>query len=505
MKRIRSKIIIILLAMVIIPVIPTSILVYNLVNRSYQMGVNSQVQQALKEGVSFSKEIYKNVRKQLSQDLSDLSRSNVHSLEKIILGRESLFKLGFDSSFWDIYSISFVDKEGHIFWEKSFQPEYKKALDKRILHQFSTPAQNGLVVSDRENNHFTAVQKVMIDGQVSGFLVMEAGLQKAYIDQSDHLLQVHQIFQTLDVSRSALLRSFLYTFIAITLVLLSVVVLFGMWISSRITAPISLLVKGTGEIGKGNLDYHLPPLKRNDELGRLVEHFNQMAQQLKINQERVIYLEKMTAWQQMARKIAHEVKNPLTPIQLTVQQLVDKYGGESDDYGQLLKECAGIINEEIGSLRQLVTEFSEFGKLPELKLETNDLNKLIREISSLYSDRLDLKLDKDVPQFSFDSDRIRRVILNLIENSIQADPRNQQIQVQTVIANKKVILIIQDKGKGIPKEELEKIFEPYFSTKSGGTGLGLAISRLIIEEHHGKISVDSKIGEGTIFTVHFPL
>ena len=349
-----------------------------------------------------------------------------------------------------------------------------------------------------------ALQRVTASNSPPGFLVLRARLNDVYLAQSDHLLQVHQIFQTLHVARSSLLKSFLYTFIAIALVLLSVVVIFGMWISARITSPISLLVKGTAEVGKGNFDYQLPQLKRRDEIGKLIEHFNQMARQLKINQERMIYLEKMAAWQQMARKIAHEIKNPLTPIQLTIQQLLDKYPDKQDDYGQLLSECAGIINEEIGSLRNLVTEFSEFGKLPELKMEVGNLNELIREIGPLYGDRLKLNLASDLPDFTFDRDRIRRVLINLIENAIQADPQDHPVQVSTSLSGNRLTLIVEDQGAGISPTELGRIFEPYFSTKSGGTGLGLAITRLIVEEHNGKISVNSTPGEGTQFMIEFP-
>ncbi len=504
MIRIRHKIILILLMAVLLPLIPISFLVYNLVNQSYQIGVNPQVQQALEQGVNFSKSIYTMVRKELSTALEEFSQNEIVNIDPEKLNSEVFYRLGVDSSYWTLISISFVRSDGKPGWEKSFQGVTVGKIDPRILRQFRAD-QNSLIVSDRENNEFMALQRVKASKSAEGFLVLRARLNDSYLSQSDHLLQVHQIFQSLHVARSSLLKSFLYTFIAIALVLLSIVVIFGMWISAKITSPISRLVKGTAEVGKGNFDYQLPQLKRRDEIGKLIEHFNQMARQLKINQERMIYLEKMAAWQQMARKIAHEIKNPLTPIQLTIQQLVDKYPDKQNDYGQLLSECATIINEEIGSLRNLVTEFSEFGKLPELKLETGNLNHLIQEISPLYGDRLQLDLAADLPDFTFDWDRIRRVLINLIENAIQADQKDHPVQVRTSLLGNKITLMIEDKGAGIPPAELGKIFEPYFSTKSGGTGLGLAITRLIVEEHNGRISVDSIVGEGTRFRIEFPI
>jgi signal transduction histidine kinase len=137
-------------------------------------------------------------------------------------------------------------------------------------------------------------------------------------------------------------------------------------------------------------------------------------------------------------------------------------------------------------------------------MEVGNLNELIREIGPLYGDRLKLNLASDLPDFTFDRDRIRRVLINLIENAIQADPHDQPVQVSTSLSGNRIILIVEDKGTGIPLEQLGRIFEPYFSTKSGGTGLGLAITRLIVEEHNGKISVNSIVGEGTQFRIEFP-
>jgi nitrogen fixation/metabolism regulation signal transduction histidine kinase len=504
MIRIRHKIILILLLAVLLPLVPISILVYNLVNQSYQIGVNPQVQQALEQGVNFSKNIYTMVRKELSTVLMEFSQENMVTLNPEKLNADRFYQLGVDSSYWTLLSISFVHLDGKPVWKKSFQGMTMEEIDLRILKQFR-PEQISMIVSDREDNEFIALQRVTGPTSPKGYLILRARMNDTYLAQSDHLLQVHQIFQSLHVTRSSLLKSFLYTFIAIALVLLSIVVIFGMWISGKIISPISQLVKGTAEVGKGNFDYQLPQLRRRDEFGKLIEYFNQMTQQLKINQERMIYLEKMAAWQQMARKIAHEIKNPLTPIQLTIQQLVDKYSGSDKNYQELLEECAQIITEEIGSLRQLVTEFSEFGRLPELQLQTGNFNEILKEVSTLYSQRVQLKLDDNLPPSDFDYDRIRRVFINLIENAIQADPAEKPVIIESGLKSDYIVLSVTDMGEGISPENLNRIFEPYFSTKKTGTGLGLAISRLIVEEHGGRISVRSSPGEGTKFSLKFPL
>jgi len=505
MKKIRSKIILILILIVLLPLIPISLLVYNLVNQSYHIGVNPQVGLAIEDGLDFSKKLYDRSRWELSQALERLAQeiALTHTAdfsEDLLL----LVDLPIDSSFWKIHSLMQLDDLGNQIWMMHFDTTRKFTFDKRILSQFQFPNQKNLVVSDRNNNMFTAVHMLKREQNLLGYLVLYASMQSEVLLGAERILNIHQIYQALDFEKVSLMRSFLYVFIAIAGIFLSLAIIFGVWVSSRITAPITMLVNGTTEIGRGNLDYRLPSLDRNDELGQLLDQFNLMAEKLKENQERLIYLQKMAAWQLMARKMAHEIKNPLTPIQLTLQQLVDEYNGSDQNYQKLLDECSHIINEEIGSLRQLVIEFSEFGRLPEFKPQIGDLNHLIEEIGALYGNRLELKLDERLVQFLFDRDRIRRVIINLVENAIQADTTGQKITISNEILNDNIILIIKDRGLGIPPAKIDKIFEPYFSTRMGGSGLGLAITRMIIEEHEGSISVESQYCEGTKFIIKLP-
>lgn len=502
MKRIRTKIVVIILAAVLLPIIPLSVLVFNLVNQSYHVGVNPQVAQALESGLAFSKSIYDFQRNQLVEALERLDKMN---LDQSRLTGISAKTLGLDSVFWNATALSYLDKDGTAIWQKLFNDVSVNDFDNRFLKQFQSPAQRSLIVSDRKKNQFTAILKRFQNGNIKGYWVLQAGFQENFLKRADHALDVLQMYQTLDLTHHELPRNFLYAFVALGLIILSLAVILGIWISARITSPITLLVKGTAEIGRGNLDYQIPSAARNDEIGLLIEAFNQMARQLKENQERMIYLEKMSAWKQMARKLAHEIKNPLSPIQLTLQQMVDKYEVNNVEYQKLLNECYGIINEEIGSLRKLVQEFSEFGRMPELDLQMADLNELIREISPMYSGQLQLDLDGALPQFLFDEDRIRRVLINLIQNAIQADPKGHPVKVNTEYLENKIRISVSDQGSGIPEDNLSKIFEPHFSSKKEGMGLGLAITRLIIEEHGGTIQVHSRVNEGSQFVIELPI
>ncbi len=231
-----------------------------------------------------------------------------------------------------------------------------------------------------------------------------------------------------------------------------------------------------------------------------------MAGELKDFQEKTIYLEKMAAWQEIARRLAHEIKNPLTPIQLTIQEMVDQYDGSDNDYQQLLQECHTIINEEIENLRRLVREFSDFGRMPELKLTKGNLPPVIEDVRKLYPHReIALNIENDLPPLKFDEDRIRRVLINLIENGIQADPTGQPILISARKSGDFVEITVQDSGGGISSDLQQKIFQPYMTTKKQGVGLGLAITRKIVEEHDGTIRVSSEPGKGSVFTVRLPV
>jgi nitrogen fixation/metabolism regulation signal transduction histidine kinase len=504
MKKIRSKITLIFFIIVFLPLIPISVLVYNLINQSYRMGVNPQIQQALEDGLTSSKELYDWQRNQLSKNLDQY----VDMLEK----RSGRIKYTFsdyidisDTSYWIYRAMVRVDQNGNELERFDLETSKHFLVDIGMLNELKLSGKDRMIVSNRRENLYTVLRKFSMGKADNHYFILQASIKQEILDRADNLLAIHQIYQTLDLSRNALMKSYLYTFIVIVLILVLLAIGAGIMISSRITSRISQIVAATAELGSGNLEYRLPSTTRKDELSRLMSQFNMMAEQLKENQDRLIYLEKMATWQLMARKIAHEIKNPLTPIQLTIQQLVDKYNNSGDDYDKLLHECADIIHEEISSLRHLVSEFSEFGRLPELVLREGDMNELIQEVAALYGDRVRLKLTQEDNEIRFDTDRIRRVLINLLENAVQSDPGNHPIVISTLKEDSSFCLMISDQGEGISQENLAKIFEPYFSEKKDGTGLGLTITRLIVEEHGGSIQVESSPGKGSTFFLYFPL
>jgi len=224
--------------------------------------------------------------------------------------------------------------------------------------------------------------------------------------------------------------------------------------------------------------------------------------------------QKMAAWREVARRIAHEIRNPLTPIQLSAQRLRKK-ASTSDDAAMLqnlIRECSDSILDEVFTLKRLVDEFSLFARMPEVKLVKVELNQIIDSAISPYRDpanglKIDLDLNK-LPQIHLDPDQMKRALRNLIDNSIEAmhPVENKTLRIKSSVNSRNNIeIILSDTGPGINKNELDKIFVPYFSSKKKGTGLGLAIVKKIIDEHNGKISVVKNSSRGTSFAIEIPI
>jgi nitrogen fixation/metabolism regulation signal transduction histidine kinase len=240
-------------------------------------------------------------------------------------------------------------------------------------------------------------------------------------------------------------------------------------------------------------------------------------------QGRIVLLEDVTeivrsgrlaAWAEMARRVAHEVKNPLTPIQLAVEHVRRLWQANDPRFGAVLAECLDNIQGQVRALRQIATEFSTYARLPALRLEPTGVDNLLGHALRPYLASPPLRVDiasvvpPDLPEVMVDRAVMTRVLVNLVENALQAMPEGGRLEVSahSVSGNGRpgVRISVRDSGIGIPPDILSRIFEPYFSTKSGGTGLGLAIARRAVEEHGGLIDIQSRPGKGTHVTLFLP-
>ena len=277
----------------------------------------------------------------------------------------------------------------------------------------------------------------------------------------------------------------------------------------QMTKPINQLAAGAAEIASGNLEQRVA-IQSRDEIGRLAGAFNQMAAVLKTSLERRLAAERLAAWGDVARYVTHEIKNPLFPIRLSIENLQRAYqgrGNQSTAFDEIFVQCTDIVIEEVERLQRLVDEFHRFARMPHAERKLSDLNQVVQNVVNLYAESVENiqikgSLALDLPPLSLDSEQITQALENLIQNAIEAIPDGGTLNISTQLVNEEKIRIkIQDTGIGMSPETLAQIFAPYYTTKDTGTGLGMAIVQRIINDHDGEIFVESKEGIGTTVSI----
>ena len=280
-------------------------------------------------------------------------------------------------------------------------------------------------------------------------------------------------------------------------------------IGLQVTKPINQLTEGATEIASGNLE-HQVHVQSRDELGQLADAFNQMRADLKVNLEKLLTTERIAAWKDVARRIAHEIKNPLFPIRISVENL-QHAKSKPEIFDELFDECTETVLEEVARLQRMVDEFSRFARMPAPERKLADLNRIVGHATSLYAESaqaiaIETTLESDLPRISVDSEQITQALENLIKNAIEAMSDGGTLSVSTQLtANEKIQIGIQDTGVGMSPETQAQLFTPYYTTKESGTGLGMAIVQRIITDHDGEIKVNSTEGVGTTFQIELPI
>jgi nitrogen fixation/metabolism regulation signal transduction histidine kinase len=484
MKTLRSKIFVFVALLLLLPAIPLSFFIMNLLERSYQIGVNKRVEEALDGGLRISADFYQLKKNRLSSLADQIAQLSDISTDHL----EDLLNQEFNGSSYSIVSIRRGERD------RALVPE--SAVDKFIHSD-----QKFIVWPSADRMTLYALARLS-DVQ---FVEIVYPLPETFQTSALKIQEISQIFKTLGLVNTEIRNSFLYTFLIIYGLGACLALLVSYFISHKITRPINSLIKATNEVAAGNIDYRIE-MKEDDEFHTLAKAFNHMTAELSSNQHKIIELEKMAMWQTMARRLAHEIKNPLTPIQLMAQQIVDKYPGSNQAYRNILSESYEIIEQEIESLKKLVRAFSDFARLPDFQPALHNLGQLLQTLQKLYQ-QADIQLNlPDVEVESVvDHDHLKRALINLIDNALAAQNGKGSISLTLKIANEVILISVADQGQGIEKEHINKIFEPYFSTKKSGVGLGLAIVKKIIEEHNGDITLESSPGSGTTFLIRLPL
>ena len=416
----------------------------------------------------------------------------------------------------DVDEIHIIDQNKNLLFSSEQNGKYKPPVDKalnlvlyddRPLKIIDAPANISAAIMRLQNfeNRFLYVVKYL-DKNISN-----------YLNESQEAINFYYLVE----ERSTGIKiSFIFIYIIIVSLLLFISISIAIRFSSRFFRSMNNLILASTAIGQGNLNTKVPEVKTDKDMEILNKNFNLMTDKLKNLQEKLIINERHEAWENLARKLAHEIKNPLTPIQLTIDRIKNKYLKQVSENDQNnFKENLKIINNQINQIENLVNEFSDFARMPKPILKDNNLVKILIENIRLLSEidkEIEIKLIKnnDITLFNCDKEQIGRVFLNLIKNSIESIQQKSEINtnfkkkilIEILANNDNIKIIITDNGEGLGKIKgnIKDILNPYFKTKKNGTGLGLSIVNKIINDHDGKLNFFT-IADGAKVEINFKL
>ncbi|MFC1585447.1 PAS domain-containing sensor histidine kinase, partial [Fibrobacterota bacterium] len=286
---------------------------------------------------------------------------------------------------------------------------------------------------------------------------------------------------------------------------ISIAMVLALIFSSRITRPLAELTVGTRRIAEGDLDYQVSLRAGGSEITTLLHSFNQMAARLKKTTEELKISESKATWREVARTIAHEIKNPLTPIKLSTQRVERKFKENSEGFDKVLSTATRTILCEIENMERLVEAFHSYAKLPDPVRNRENINSLLEETITLFASAaggISFSGAEDLPPVLLDKGQFKETITNILKNAIEATEEGKRdIKVESVYKDEKVCVRISDNGPGIQTENLKKLFVPYFTTKAEGNGIGLALAERIISQNGGKLSYAGREGQGAVFVI----
>ncbi len=368
-------------------------------------------------------------------------------------------------------------------------------------------------ISDNLENKTTVMTK--LTALVDTYLYISRNIDPEILRYLNETEQAVSFYYSVENSQTGIKVTFAVIYVIVVTLLLFLSTSIAITFASRLTKPIVNLIGASDSISKGALDVKVPELETDEEFQQLNKNFNQMIERLKEQQDKLLITERYEAWESVARKLAHEIKNPLTPIQLSIDSLREKYKDKLNQDSKNFEKYLETINRQIRDIEKLVNEFSNFARMPRPIFKKIDLTQLIIKSSDFIkmTSKNSINVIKNTQDkfIEGDEDQLNRVMINLIKNSEEAledikqkDPNFKgNIDIEIVSNNDYITLRIHDNGPGIT--DAKKAMTPYFTTKKTGTGLGLPIVTKIINEHNGSFSIKkSKDNKGTIVTISLP-
>ena len=353
-------------------------------------------------------------------------------------------------------------------------------------------------------------------------IAVEVSVPERYFERLQEAGEVADVYSRLQQQGASVSDVYAWVFGVLAFLVILVAFLIGAIVSRRVTRRVTDLADASRKVGAGDLTVALPTGAK-DEITELTKAFNQMVRDLRDSRTRIEYLQRIGAWQDFARRLAHEIKNPLTPIQLAAQEMSETYAGQDEAYQKKLLQARAIIEEEVATLRRLVGEFSAFAKLPRADLSPSDLCELIESIRiSIPAVLEDVGHGAAAPvevrlicatepiRVRMDPMMLKRGVDNILRNAIQAvyeahPTGGGSVLVRAYQSKGSGFVEVRDNGPGIDEENWERVFDPYYTTKTEGTGLGLAIVKKVVLEHGGEVRLDRAPEGGARFSIELPL
>ncbi|ABF40734.1 periplasmic sensor signal transduction histidine kinase [Candidatus Koribacter versatilis Ellin345] len=412
-----------------------------------------------------------------------LDREFLQSLATPVGTQALLYRVG-ESGF---QSQNLIGLEGAVVAPEKYRPLLMLAMhDRKEVSAIVAPT------ADRKDSlYMTAIPLSDRSGQVVSVLMIGSP-RRGLIELQDHIRAV-----ALTVGGLGILLA-----IAVSL-----------WITGRVTRPIVELANASRQVAAGELNVSVSPHGASGEVAELAEAFNRMTSQLLEQRERLVQSERVAAWRELARRLAHELKNPLFPLQLTVENMVKAREVMPEEFDEIFHESATTLMAEIQNLKGIIQRFSDFSKMPQPQLQAVKVNEIVERVATLHAPalanrehpvKMEMQLDAAVPVIAADPELLHRSLSNLVLNALDAMPQGGTITMRTAAREETVRIEVADTGTGLTKEECERLFTPYYTTKQHGTGLGLAIVQSVITDHGGTIGVESAPGQGATFIIELP-
>ena len=477
---IRARLVAMCVVVALLPAIPISLLVQSLIEKSFDLGLSPTVEESLQSGIGIS-------QVHLSMLHAEFEKDVAGAIADIDTADPAAFKaaLGEIDAIGEINTATVELSRRGIDGVVAAARLASIAGGATLVERAAVPGRRAdLVFYDTSDR---SIQFAAWGGENG--VVFYKKTDPDFLREAGRVIEGRQIFAQLRLAKPMLRRSFFYPFIIIYAVILGLALSIALLIAERLSDPIRRLASGANTVAEGDWSYRLN-VRSGGEIGRLVDAFNGMVSRLDAQRRRIVDMERMATWREMARHLAHEIKNPLLPIRLTVQELRDQYKGDDPRYKEVVRESVRVIEDELDHLQKLVKEFSSFARMPDLAPRVESLAPLVSDVAKLYPQiHFQIEADPGLGPFAFDPDQIRRVFVNLFDNARAVLAGFEYPEVRVVLRREgdDAVVEVSDNGPGIPEENLSRVFEPYFTTRKEGSGLGLAIVKNIVLLHGGAI------------------